>query len=284
MKTEEFRIDAFDNTQLYVRCWCPDNFGKGIIILIHGLGEHINRYNQWAERFVNSGWTIVGFDLRGHGFSGGKRGTGSYEALMKDVDSVFNFVRNKFGKTEQVLYGHSMGGNLALGYMLTRKPDVRRLIITSPWLKLSAPPARAIVLLVKILSRFIPFVTISNKLASRYISRDEAVCRDYENDPLVHDKISLKLFLDVHRWGKIILNCKHKINVPLLLLHGSDDRITSWKGSYLFAIETSDITVFKLWNQCYHELHNELCKDEVFEYVDSWLSNVQKKTLQENVS
>jgi alpha-beta hydrolase superfamily lysophospholipase len=282
MKSEEFRIEAFDKIHLYVKCWKPEITSKGVIILIHGLGEHINRYHHWAGQFTGDGWTVVGLDLRGHGLSEGKRGCGGYEAHLKDIDTIVRFVEKQFGKTDIILYGHSMGGNFALGYMLSRKPDISGVVITSPWLRLSAPPAKATVFVVKILSRIIPYFAISNRLASRNLSRDEAVGKEYEKDPRVHSKISLKLFLDVHQWAKKILNSKHKLNVPLLLLHGSDDRITSWKGSYLFALETSQITSFRIWDQCYHELHNELCREDVFKYICSWINHVPTYNLQEN--
>jgi alpha-beta hydrolase superfamily lysophospholipase len=246
-----------------------------VIILIHGLGEHINRYNQWAIRFSNTGWAVVGMDLRGHGQSDGKRGTGSYQAYLNDIDSVFKVVRKKFGHLPLVLYGHSMGGNLALGYEISHKPDISRLIVTSPWLKLSNPPAKWLQFLLKFFVKLYPNFVISNRLDPLHLSRERAVSDAYKRDPLVHNKISISTFLQMQEWASIILKNKHKVNVPLLLLHGSDDKITSWRGASIFARETSESTKYKLWEACNHELHNELCSEDVFNYISLWLSNVK---------
>lgn len=283
MKVEEIRIKTFDKISLYVKCWLSNEVPEGVIILIHGLGEHVNRYNHWAKRFNNAGWAVVGVDLRGHGNSEGKRGNGSYNAYLKDIDAVFHFVNKRFGYIPKVLYGHSLGGNLALAYEISRKPDINNLIVTSPWLRLSNHPSDAIVYLAKIFGRFLPAFRISNGLNYSKISREKHVCDEYKKDPLVHNKISIHSYLQIQEGASTILKNKHKINVPLLLLHGSDDQVTSWKGSYSFAWQTSDNTRFIKWENCYHELHNEPCKEEVFDCIAMWLSNVQKSKLKSNV-
>lgn len=283
MKIEEFKIKAFDRISLYGKCWLPQEHPEGVVILIHGLGEHINRYNHWAKRFNNNGWVVTGIDLRGHGYSDGKRGNGSYQAYLNDIDYVFQYVQKKFGDIPKVLYGHSMGGNLALGYEISRKPEINRLIVTSPWLKLTNPPTSSLLYLSKFLVKLFPGLSISNGLNSYFISREKKVCDDYKKDPLIHNKISINTFLQIQEWASLILKNKHKVNVPLLLLHGGDDQITSWRGSYIFARETSESTHYRVWDSCYHELHNELCKEEVFDYISLWLSNVQNSKLRSNV-
>ncbi len=283
MKIEEFKIKAYDKVNLYAKCWLPMNKPLGVIILIHGLGEHINRYNQWAKRFNNSGWAVAGIDLRGHGFSEGKRGNGNYHSYLNDIDSIFEFVSKEFENLPKVLYGHSMGGNLALGYEITRKPDIERLIVTSPWLKLVNPPAITLQIMSRIFVKLFPSLSVSNRLNSYHISRDKAICEDYKKDPLVHNQISLSSFLQMQDWAAVILKNKHKISVPLLLLHGSDDKITSCKGSDIFARETSDNTQFKIWENCYHELHNEVYKEEIFEFISLWLSEIQNLKHKANV-
>lgn len=284
MNFEELYIRAYDRLSLYVKMWLPREHPVGVIILIHGLGEHINRYNHWSKRFNNDDWAVVGFDLRGHGHSDGKRGYGNYQSHLNDIDSIFALVRERFGSIPTVLYGHSMGGNLALGYEIFRKPDIQRLVVTSPWLKLVFPPPTLLEMASKLIARLFPRLSVSNGLSYRYISRDKSVCDDYRRDPLVHDRITISAFLQMQEWASVILKNKHKINVPLLLLHGKDDKITSWKGSYQLAVETSENTKFKLWDNCFHELHNELNKDEVYDFISFWLSNMKLMNQQTYVS
>jgi alpha-beta hydrolase superfamily lysophospholipase len=283
MRIEEFKIKAFDRINLYVKCWLPQDPPDGVIILVHGLGEHINRYNQWALHFSNHGWAVTGIDLRGHGLSDGKRGAASYQTYLNDIDSVFRLVHKKFSDLPIVLYGHSLGGNLALGYEISRKPDISRLIITSPWLKLTRPPAKSLLFFSRFIVKLFPGMSISTRLNPSYFSREKKIIEEYDSDPLVHDKISISSFLQVQEWASVILKNKHKINVPLLLLHGADDQITSWRGSHIFARETSESTHYKLWESCYHELHNESCKEDVFRYISHWLSNVKNVKLKSNV-
>jgi alpha-beta hydrolase superfamily lysophospholipase len=283
MKIEESKIVAFDKIQLFVKCWLPHDSIKGVIVLIHDLGDHINRYNHWARRFNNSGWAVVGMDLRGHGYSEGKRGCGSYQACLSDIHSLLHFVRKRFGDVPLVLYGHSFGGNLALAYEITRQPDISRLIVSSPWLKLSKEPSNNTLFLLKLFSKFFPSLSMGSGFHSQFISRDTSVCDEYRKDRLVHKKVSINLFLQIREWASIILKNKHKVNVPLLLIHGKNDQITSWKGSYGFARSTSESTHYKIWNDGYHELHNDVCRDEVYNYISFWLGNIQNTKLKVNV-
>lgn len=283
MKTEELKIKAYDKLGLYVKFWFANENPDGVVLLVHGLGEHINRYNQWAKRFNNCGWAVAGIDLRGHGQSEGKRGCGNYSSYLKDINSLFKAVNKKFGDIPKVLYGHSMGGNLALGYEISRKPEISKLIVTSPWLKLTNPPANSLISLSKFLGRIYPSLSFTNGVDEQSISHDKEVCSNYKNDPLVHNRISVNTYLQVQEWALYILKNKHKITVPLLLLHGSEDNITSWKGSFMFSDGTSDNTLFKVWENCYHELHNEICKEEVFDFITSWLGDIQNVKRKVNV-
>lgn len=281
---EEFYLRSFDHLQLHAKCWVPSDSPSGVIIMIHGLGEHIDRYHHWAKRFNKNGWAVLAYDLRGHGKSEGKRGNGNYVAHLNDIDTIFAHARRLFGHLPKILYGHSMGGNLALGYEITRKPHIDRLIVTSPWLQLVNPPPVPIVLLSKVLIKTFPTFTTTNGLNPKFISRDKKICDDYHQDPMVHNKISASTFLQMQEWAEFILKNKHKINVPLLLMHGTADQITLWQGSQQFALETSENTHLKLWPDCYHELHNELCNDDVFNYISNWLSYVPELNLKYNVS
>ncbi|NJK94836.1 MAG: alpha/beta hydrolase [Bacteroidales bacterium] len=96
----------------------------------------------------------MGFDLRGHGHSEGKRGNGNYEDYLNDIETVYKWLKLRYGNLPRVLYGHSMGGNLALGYAINCKPDIDRLIVTSPWLKLTKPPMVPLVIFAKLAVKF----------------------------------------------------------------------------------------------------------------------------------
>ena len=133
----------------YVRAWLgAARPPKAAIMLVHGHGEHVARYDHVAAALTEKGYAMLGFDLRGHGKSGGPRGhTPSYDALMDDIASFSQQTDQRYAGLPRFLYGHSLGGNLVLNYALRRKPDLHGVIATGPWLKLAFdPPASQVTL------------------------------------------------------------------------------------------------------------------------------------------
>lgn len=276
---EEFKKKSFDGLNLYFKCWKPVSEPVGVIVFVHGLGEHINRYSHWARHFNEQGWAFIGYDLRGHGHSSGRRGNGQYTAHLQDIDLLFKKTKDLFGARPKILYGHSMGGNLALGYAISRKPKIDKLIITSPWLGLVNPPSKAIKYLAQTILKIYPSLITSNGLNPKHLSTDSGVGEAYKKDHRCHGKISASLFFQMEEWAEFIIKNKHKINVPLLLMHGKEDKITSAKVTSNFAENTSENTHLKLWDHCFHELHNEFCKEEVFNYISSWILSIPSRNI-----
>ena len=130
-----------------------------------------------------------------------------------------------------------------------------------------------------------PFLrTIQSVPAQAYLrtieplSRDEQVAIKYEADPLVHNKISLHLLYNAIQYGKLLIGKGYRINIPLLLMHGTSDKITFCKSSELFVRNTGKFTKYKFWSNGMHELHNDIIKDEVFEFILNWLKTVLPPT------
>lgn len=279
MVHNEYWWKAKDKTKIYGQCWCPDTDPVAIINLIHGLGEHSSRYEQWASRFVDEGYAVVSIDFRGHGRSGGKKGhSPNYNKLMGDITLLKNKSAALFPGLPVVLYGHSLGGNLAINYVMRNKSGkYSALIVTSPWLKLTRMPPKIQLFAAKIIDRIFPSMTQSNGLSPVHLTHDENVVDAYRNDPLVHNRISVHLFLEVNNAAKYALKSIYKINLPFLLMHGSKDKITSHQASQNFVENTSKKTTFKLWEGMFHELHNETEKDKVFHFIHHWLDEVMQE-------
>ena len=272
MKQIKFELFTTDNLKLSGHSWQPDTEApKASIVLVHGMGEHIMRYDHWAEKFVNRGYAVTGMDHRGHGRSEGKRGhIPSYESLLQDVDLLISKNLEFFPDKSVILYGHSLGGNIVLNHALTRK-NIFRYIVTSPWLRLSFKPPSIKLALAKVMKRILPGLLQSSGLNIGYISHDPEVIKAYEIDPLVHDRISVRMFLSVYIQGEWAIANAGKLDKPVLLMHGGDDKITSVDASFKFAERAGTNVKFKIWEGLYHELHNEKNKDEVFEYISDWL-------------
>lgn len=273
-----------NKTRLYGQLWCPDDYPSAIICLVHGLGEHSGRYASLAAKLTMKNIALVCYDLPGHGQSSGKRGDGTYQTYSESITFSINYAKATFPTIPVFLYGHSMGGNLALNFMLDNNNDtLTGLICTSPWLKLAHEPHHILKTIVGLLSIFVPHATISNGLKPEYISRDIDQVKNYVTDPLIHNRISFKLFNQIERSALKARTSIYKINLPFLLMHGEADQITSHEASKEFVMNASSRTTFKLWPGAYHELHHETNHDEIISFTIKWIENllvtVEKKAL-----
>jgi len=227
MKHSEFKFKTFDGLQLFGQSWQPDDVqSRAVICLVHGLGEHSGRYNYVADQITQAGYTLLSFDLRGHGQSQGPRGhTPSYEALLNDINFFLNEVDKNFPELPHFLYGHSLGGNLVLNYVLRRQSHLKGVIATDPWLRLAFEPPRVKVILAQITNYIWPSFSQKNGLDTKVLSRDPEVVRTYENDPLVHGNISARMFISIYQSGRWALEHASEFPLPLLLMHRGDDKI-----------------------------------------------------------
>ena len=249
----------------------PGESPEAIVILIHGLGEHIQRYNHWSNLFNEKRIAFTGLDLPGHGRSDGRRGhISSFRITDEMLDIIITSTRKTFPGVPLFLYGHSLGGGILLDFLIRRKPQIKGAIVTSPWLKLSFEPSRSKVILASVTKSFLPWITQPSGLVTEHISHDQSVIDAYNNDPLVHDKISVSLFHNAMKAASNSIRDASSLTIPLLMVHGSDDKICSPEGSRIFAAASGSAEL-RIWDGGFHELHNEPFKMEVFTYIYNWM-------------
>ena len=228
-----------------------------------------------ARYFSEAGFAVVAFDIRGHGSSEGKRGhTPSYDFLMDDIDRVYDQVNSDYPGVPIVLFGHSMGGNLILNFLLRKKRKVAGAIVTGPYLKLGFEPPKWKIILAKLSSNILPKLSQPTELEKPALTRTPEVVREYEEDHLVHDRITSSFFINVHFAGQYAIDHAHEITTPLLVMHGSEDRLTSPEATIEFIKNATDHVSSKIWEGLYHELHNEPERNEVFLYELNWLQTL----------
>lgn len=268
----EFALRTTDGLHLYGQGWQPPGEPHAVVCLMHGLGEHSGRYVHVGEALNQGGYALVAFDLRGHGKSEGRRGhILSTEAFFGDLDLFLKAARDRYPGKPIVLYGHSLGG-LVINYVVDRRPDLAGVIATSPNFRLGFDPPTFKVALGRMMNNIWPTFTQASGLETVALSRDPQVVRDYAEDALVHDRITARMFVSgIHEASLFALEHAAEFPLPLLLMHGSEDRITSVKGSQEFAAKAGDNVTLKIWEGWYHELHNEPEKDQVFAYMLGWL-------------
>jgi alpha-beta hydrolase superfamily lysophospholipase len=247
---------------------------KAVILLVHGLGEHAGRYMDWAARFNESGVALRAFDLPGHGNSEGRRGVIAFpEKVYDTIDQICAGISSEFHGVPLFIYGHSLGGGIVLNYLIRRKPEVTGAIVTSPWVLLSETPAKIKVLLASVAKKLFPGMTQPSGLKTWYLSRDSTVVEAYRKDPLIHGQISAGLYGWMTDAATETLSRASEITVPLLIAHGRNDMITSPSGSLQVAGSAPKATL-KLWEGGYHELHNDLLKDEHFDFITEWIDTL----------
>lgn len=268
----ELNIKLENNLVLRGMINSPGDGMKAMVILVHGLGEHIMRYQNWIERFSKDGIGFIGVDLPGHGKSDGSRGfVRSYSHTNEMIDILIKEYSNTFPGIPLFLYGQSLGGGIVLKYVLEHSPALHGAIVSSPWLRLSFEPARIKVILAKVMNSIFPSFVQPSGLVTEHISHDERVVEAYRKDPLVHDRISASLFFNAVTAAGYALKNAGSLSIPLLIMHGTDDRITSPEGSRSF-VSSTELAEYKEWEGGYHELHNEPFKDEVYAYILNWIN------------
>lgn len=268
----DFNIELKGGSVLRGFIQSPGENTKAVLIMVHGVGEHIKRYNNWADLFKKEGIGFAGVDLPGHGRSDGNRGNIRNSGILDEmIDILIKTASRTFPGIPMFLYGHSLGGGIVLNYILRRNPKIKGAIVTSPWLRLAFEPPKAKLIIVRILKFILPSLIQPSGLNTIHLSHNKEVVEKYNNDPLVHSKISVSLINLAMNAAEYSLRHASELRIPTLILHGSDDQITSPEGSREFA-SLSNMAELKIWDGGYHELHNEPDSEEVFKYIVSWIN------------
>jgi acylglycerol lipase len=258
-----FQYELPDGTKIQAWKLIPEQ-AKASIILIHGMGEHAQRYQHWANRFYQYQIAWYAFDLPGHGLSTGKKGHfKSLDTIFEGINQLIALIKQEQGEMPLILYGHSMGGNLALQFLLNVPHPFQIALVTSPWIRLVHPPARPMIWLATLMHHLFPGFTQGSGLKARDMSSQSTESQQYEKDPLNHKLISANSFFLIHQGGMMIERSISKLNIPLFLTHSSDDPLTSYNASKAIAKNHSFIE-FHEFKEVRHELHNDIQRDELF--------------------
>ena len=274
MKTSSITLEAKSSYQIFSQIWEPENPAKGVIILVHGLGEHSDRYcTHFANFFSNEGYSILAFDLPGHGLSSGKKGhIKEYDDFDKLLSTGISYAKNKYPSLPIFVYGHSLGGLIALEYSIQVKPNINGVIASAPVLDFYEPIHPVKLVLAKIMNTVFPSFSLDSGLNRNMLSRDKSVIERYNADPLVHGHTSSRLGMYIIEKGEFVRNNPNKVSVPTLVMVGSAEGIVSKKAIHDFC-DRSDNCVEKIWTGLYHELHNEPENLSVLEFTSEWIDS-----------
>ena len=265
---------AHDGSNLAVMDWpLPSGApSRGLVVIVHGLGEHAGRYDHVAERLNSWGFAVRSYDQHGHGESDGKPGAlPSDTFLLDNLAELLDTSRRRMDpRLPLVLMGHSLGGLVAARLVSLNLRQVDGLVLSSPALDAGMNAFQK--LLVSVLPRLAPDLRVGNGLDAQYLSHDAGVVQAYRDDPMVHDRISARLARFIADAGPAVLASAPQWRVPTLLLFAGADHLVNPEGSRAFAAAAPPgVVSAHCFEGLYHEIFNEVDREAVFERLKGWL-------------
>jgi len=270
-------ISENENIEIFYRKWIPSKVTR-IIVIQHGFGEHSGRYADFINDLNLPNTAFYALDARGHGQSHGKRGhTLEFQHYIDDLSSLIEIAKKEQKKKEILLFGHSLGGLIALQYAVqgNNQTNLSGMVLSSAALYIEMNLEKRIKkVFAKILSSIIPSATTAANLDINTLSHDKEQVEKYRLDPLVHGRISFKMGDNLFNLGKVMIKKAHTITCPTLIIHGRGDKIVYWKGSEdLHKQIASEDKALLLYEKLYHEMLNELPEDreKVIRDIATWI-------------
>lgn len=268
---ETFEEKLPNGRRLFFRHWAAEKT-RAILCIVHGLGEHSGRYQAYAEFLLKKNLSVVAVDLPGHGRTSGKRGH------FSSLNEVFECVVALLAKGRALhpghpvfLLGQSMGGNIVLNHALKHPEGISGVVAQSSWIRLHQAPGKALLRFAKLMKSIYPAFAQSNGLNPMDLATSPAVAKAYQADSLVHDRISVAAGLTMLEAARELDNFQGAFPVPVLLMHGTADRITNFQGTAGLAERCSSDVQLELYEGYHHELHNEPIATEVMNTVANWI-------------
>ncbi|NCO60216.1 MAG: alpha/beta hydrolase [Deltaproteobacteria bacterium CG23_combo_of_CG06-09_8_20_14_all_51_20] len=274
MEHQEGSFKGIRDASIYYQTWLPDDDAKAVLIVVHGLAEHSGRYMNLVNHFVPLGYVVYGIDHIGHGKSEGPR---VYVERFEDFTNtlgIFHQMVKEWQPGKPIfLVGHSMGGLIAVIYILEHHYELTGAILSAPSVQVPDNISSATIFLGKIFSTLMPKLGIVT-LDAEGVSRDPAVVDAYVNDPLVYrGKTTARLGAELLKAMQRVSAEASKITLPILIIQGGADRLVDPSGAQILhdRVGSKDKTI-KVYNGLYHEAINEPEHDQVLSHVAVWLS------------
>jgi len=265
--------------QLYGRLWCESASPVGVVVVVHGLGDHGGRYELLAEVMCAKGWCTYAFDLPGHGRSPGGRGrVDSFPGLLADIGAACHTITERFPGIPLVLLGYSMGGNLVLNYLLrclegpqasAAKPD--GIVLCGPMILPPVPPPRPHIFAAWLTGYLMPWIQIERPVDVEMLTSDPHQAEMIAEDSWMHTRITLYLATQLLSQGRWALDHARRLDVPSLVMYGEEDALIDRSACEHLAIRAGDRVTLRRWSGLRHDLFHDHSSEEVCQAVSAWL-------------
>lgn len=244
-----------------------------MVVLVHGYAEHSGRYDHLGAWLAERGCVVHGYDQVGHGRSDGVRGhVRRFGDFLDDLDAVLAEARAATPGLPAFVVGHSMGGLVVAGWAVERDPAVTGVVTSGAALSVTGIPSRGQLLLMRVLRRVMPRLGMERPIQPASLSRDPEVGRAYVDDPLVFQRMTLSLAAELFDAGARTLPGAGKVRVPMLVLHGEEDRLCPVYGSRTFFDQlTTPGSDLRVYPELRHEIFNEPEQEQVFADMLDWM-------------
>ena len=246
---------------------------KGFI-LFHGYAEYTDRYRSFIDMLSKDGFNVFAIDHHGHGRSDGARAyINNFNTLISDASSWFEELKIAYPDYNWYVFGHSMGGCVALDFTLNNQDEIEALVLTGPLIKLPENVPNFLRVIGHVLSTItpkLPAIAVDFDL----ISRDPDVIRIYKEDPLIYSgNVRARTAIEMDKFSLRIQKRLSELTLPFWVGHGSLDRITDPDGSKkLYEIAASPDKTLKIYPGLFHEILNEPESQIVMYDISVWLS------------
>lgn len=270
----ERTFDGLGGVRIVYDVWTPDDPARAVVVLAHGLGEHARRYDHVAQRLGAAGMVTYALDHRGHGRSGGKRVlVRDISEFTADLDTLVGIAAREHPGLKCIVFGHSMGGGIVFAYGVERPDNYNLMVLSAPVVAAQDLMHPLVAFAAKGLGRVMPGLPVQ-ELDIEAISRDHVVVNAYQNDPLVyHGRVPAGIGRALLQVGETMSQRAPALTAPLLVVHGSADRLIPLDGSrrLVKCVGSTDVEL-KVYPGLYHEVFNEPERAQVLDDVASWIT------------
>jgi alpha-beta hydrolase superfamily lysophospholipase len=269
---EDF-FTGYDGLSLFERSWMPAGRPRATLLLVHGLLEHSGSHAETAQELTHVGFSVQAMDLRGHGRSEGPRcDVRSFDQYLLDLDICYQRARAKAADRPLFLLGNSMGGLIIALWAILRQAQIDGLVLSGPLLALADGLYPRLRHLAALTAAVAPALRVT-QIPFEWLAREPQAVDRFRDDPLVfHGRFTVRMAAEIGRAMREVSRQAAALKVPLLILHGGQDRICGPEGSrHLFEKAASDDKTFHLYEGFYHEVFDEPERGRVFSDLISWL-------------